>query len=90
MRSDPVSEPHQPGTPAGTDLGDIERRAALAEALGKEVWPADRDTLVAKAEETSAPDGVLAQLRRLPDGQQFTNVQDVAEALGLGTERQRF
>ena len=85
-----MSEPHEPGTPAGTDPTDIERRAALAEVLGKEVWPADRDTLVAKAEESNAPDGVLAQLRRLPDGQQFTNVQDVAEALGLGTEQQRF
>jgi Protein of unknown function (DUF2795) len=85
-----VSEPHEPGTPAGTDPAGIERRAALAEALGKEVWPADRATLVAKAEESDAPDGVLAQLRRLPDGQQFTNVQDVAAALGLGTEQQRF
>jgi len=85
-----VTDPHEPGTPPGTDPGDIERRAALAEALGKEVWPADRDTLVAKAEETNAPDGVLAQLRRLPDGQQFTNVQDVAQALGLGTEQERF
>jgi hypothetical protein len=85
-----VSDPHQPGTPSGTDPGDIERRAALAEALGKEVWPADRDALVAKAEEANAPDGVLSQLRRLPDGQQFENVQDVAQALGLGTEQQRF
>jgi hypothetical protein len=85
-----VSDPHQPGTPSGTDPADIERRAALAEVLGKEVWPADRDTLVAKASEANAPDGVLAQLRRLPEGQQFTNVQEVAEALGLGTEQQRF
>ena len=85
-----MSEPHEPGTPAGTDPGDIERRAALAETLGKEVWPADRATLVAKAEEATAPDDVLAQLRRLPEGQQFTNMQAVAEALGLGTEQQRF
>jgi hypothetical protein len=85
-----VTDPHQPGTPAGTDPGDIERRAALAEALGKEVWPADRDTLVAKAQEGTAPDAVLAQLRRLPEGRRFQNVQDVAEALGLGTEQQRF
>jgi len=85
-----VSDPHQPGTPSGTDPADIERRAALAEVLGKEVWPADRDTLVAKASEANAPDGVLAQLRRLPEGLQFTNVQEVAEALGLGTEQQRF
>jgi hypothetical protein len=85
-----VSDPHQPGTPAGTDQGDIERRSAIAEVLGKEVWPADRNTLVAKAEEGTAPDAVLAQLRRLPEGRQFENVQEVAEALGLGTEQQRF
>jgi hypothetical protein len=85
-----VSDPHQPGTPPGTGPGDIERRAALAEVLGKEVWPADRDTLIAKAEEAHAPDAVLGQLRRLPAGQQFDNVQEVAQALGLGTEQERF
>ena len=85
-----MSDPHQPATAPGTDQGDIERRAALAEALGKEVWPADRDTLVAKAEESNAPDRVLADLRRLPAGQEFTNVQDVARALGVGTEQERF
>jgi hypothetical protein len=85
-----VTDPHQPGTPAGTDPGGLERRAALAEVLGKEVWPADRDTLVAKAEEADAPDGVVAQLRRLPGDRQFENVQDVAQALGLGTEQERF
>jgi len=85
-----MTDPHQPATSPGTDPGDVERRAALAEALGKEVWPADKDTLVRKAEESNAPDGVLAQLRRLPDRTQFTNVQEVAQALGLGTEQQRF
>jgi hypothetical protein len=85
-----VTDPHQPATPSGTDEGDIERRAAIAEVLGKEVWPADRDQLVAKAQEGNAPDRVLADLRRLPEGQQFENVQDVARALGIGTEQQRF
>ena len=85
-----MTDPHQPGTPSGTDPADIERSAALAEVLGKEVWPAGRDTLVAKAQEANAPDDVLGQLRRLPDGQEFTNVQDVARALGLGTEQERF
>ena len=85
-----MSDPHQPATPAGTDQGDIERRAAIAEVLGKEVWPADRDALVAKAQEANAPDAVLGQLRRLPEGQEFTNMQDVARALGLGTEQERF
>ena len=85
-----MTDPHQPATPSGTDQGDIERRAALAETLGKEVWPADRDTLIAKAEEANATDAVLGQLRRLPAGQEFSNVQDVARALGLGTEQERF
>jgi hypothetical protein len=85
-----VSDPHQPATSPGTDQAGIERRAAIAEALGKEVWPADRDALVAKAQEGNASDAVLGQLRRLPEGRQFENVQDVAQALGLGTEQQRF
>ena len=85
-----MTDPHQAATSPGTDTADIERRAAIAEALGKEVWPADRDTLVSKAQEGNAPDGVLAQLRRLPAGTEFTNVQEVAQALGLGTEQQRF
>ena len=85
-----MTDPHQPATSPGTDEADIERRAALAEVLGKEVWPADRDQLVAKAQESHAADRVLADLRRLPAGQQFENVQDVARALGIGTEQQRF
>jgi Protein of unknown function (DUF2795) len=86
-----VTDPHTPATSPGTSEADVERRAALAEALGKEVWPADRDTLVAKAaEDGTTPDRVLADLRRLPEGQRFENVQDVARALGIGTEQQRF
>ena len=85
-----MTDPHQEGTPAGTSPADVDRRSAIAEALGKEVWPADRDALVAKAQESNAPDRVLGDLRRLPAGQQFENVQDVARALGLGTEQHRF
>jgi Protein of unknown function (DUF2795) len=85
-----MTDPHQPATAPGTDPADVERRSAIAEALGKEVWPADRDALVGKAQESNAPDGVLSALRRLPADRQFTNVQEVAEALGLGTEQQRF
>ena len=85
-----MTDPHQAATSPGVDQGDIDRRSALAESLGKEVWPADRDQLIAKAQEGTAPDRVLSDLQRLPAGQQFQNVQDVAQALGLGTEQQRF
>jgi hypothetical protein len=76
--------------PPGTDEGDIERRAALSEVLGKEVWPAGRDTLLAQARENRATDNILGQLRRLPGDRQFENIQDVARTLGLGTEQERF
>ncbi|MGY1605466.1 DUF2795 domain-containing protein [Geodermatophilus sp. SYSU D00815] len=85
-----MSDPHRPRTAPGTDQGDLDRRAALAEHLGKEVWPATRDELVARATENNAPDGVLADLRRLAEGERYENVQAVAQALGLGTEQQRF
>jgi Protein of unknown function (DUF2795) len=85
-----VTDPHTPGMPPGTDEADIERRAALSEVLGKEVWPADRDTLLAQAQEGNATDNILGQLRRLPGDRQFENIQDVARTLGLGTEQERF
>ncbi|GAA4751827.1 hypothetical protein GCM10023328_38670 [Modestobacter marinus] len=85
-----MTDPRQPGTPPGTDPADVDHRAAIAEALGKEVWPADKEALVAKAQESNATDRVLADLRRLPAGTEFTNVQEVAEALGIHTEQQRF
>ena len=85
-----MTDPHTPATSPGTDQRDIERRSAIAQALGKDVWPADRDALVGKAEEGNAPDAVLAQLRRLPADRTFTNVQEVAQELGIGTEQKRF
>ena len=85
-----MTDPHTAATAPGVDQGDIEARAALAEHLGKEVWPADRDTLLAKAEADGAPGSVLGRLRGLPGDRQFENVQDVARALGIGTEQQRF
>jgi hypothetical protein len=85
-----MTDPHQAATSPGVDQQDVERRSQIAEALGKEVWPADRDALVAKAQESNALDSVVSSLQRLPAGQTFENVQDVAAALGLGTEQQRF
>jgi hypothetical protein len=85
-----MTDPHQAATSPGTGQADLDRRAAIAEALGKEVWPADRDRLVARAQQSNASDDVLAQLHRLPEGRQFANVQDIAQTLGLGTEQGRF
>jgi hypothetical protein len=87
---DTVTDPHQPATAPGTDRADVEERSALAAALGHQAWPAERDALVAKAQEAGATDEIVDALRRLPHGERFGSAQDVARALGLGTEQQRF
>jgi hypothetical protein len=83
-------DPTTAGTPTGMSEGDVEGRAELSSYLGKEVWPADADTLRAKAAEANAPDHILGRLRSLPGGRQFQNVSDVWRALSGGTEQQRF
>jgi hypothetical protein len=85
-----VTDPHSPATSPGTTEAGVERRAAIAAALGKEVWPADRDALLATAQENDADDRVLSDLRRLAGDGRFQNVQEVARALGIGTEQERF
>jgi Protein of unknown function (DUF2795) len=78
------------GTPDGMTAEDVGRRSELASYLDRSVFPADRGRLMDDAEANNAPDAILAELRRLPDGQEFANVQDVWAALGGGTEAHRF
>jgi hypothetical protein len=78
------------GVPDGMTERDVEERSTIAAYLGKEVWPAGSQALVAKAEQMNAPDDVLDQLRRLPSSAVFDNLQDVWQALQGGTEAHRF
>ena len=75
------------GTPAGIDPTEIERRSALAEYLGKEVWPADAPRLLEVARDRKAPDAVVAQLSSLATDQKFENLEQVWQALGGGREQ---
>ncbi len=77
------------GTPAGMTQADLELRSQIARALGKEVYPADREALVLRAADNDAPDEVVERLRGLPAHETFENVQDVAVALGLPVESRR-
>ncbi|MFH0245369.1 DUF2795 domain-containing protein [Streptomyces sp. HK10] len=74
------------GTPAGMDQNDVEVRSELARHLGLGLYPADRDAVLGKLRENNAPDRLLSLAQRLPAGQEFRNVQDIARALGLGVE----
>jgi hypothetical protein len=78
------------GVPDGMTERDVEQRAEIASYLGKEVWPAGSEALLAKARELNAPDAVLDQLGRLPTSAVFDNVKDVWQALQGGTEAHRF
>jgi hypothetical protein len=65
---------------------EAEERGFLADNLNLKVFPADRETLIATAEQKFAPTQVLDQLRRLPQGRTFETVAEVWEALGGRTE----
>ncbi len=77
------------GTPDGMTSEDVESRSEMAQYLGIGAFPGDRDALLLKAHEMGAPDTVTDRLTSLPADEEFTNVQDVARALGLGTEHHR-
>ena len=74
------------GTPVGMDPDAVVRRAELARWLTRAAFPGTRADLVAAALDNRAPDAVVAELERLPDGQTFERIGDVARALGYPTE----
>ncbi|MEU4535633.1 DUF2795 domain-containing protein [Streptosporangium sp. NPDC023825] len=77
---------HEPGTPQGISPQGVEARSELARWIsGADVFPADRATLLARAEEQGAPDAVLEAVRSLPE-RTFTTLAEVAQTLGYGKE----
>jgi len=85
-----ATAPRTGGTPDGMSEQDVRIRSALAAHLGRDVYPADRDALQRTLRENTAPDALLELIARLPDdGTRYANVQEIATALGLGTEQHR-
>ncbi|MEU8380676.1 DUF2795 domain-containing protein [Streptosporangium sp. NPDC048865] len=77
---------HEPGTPQGISPQGVEARSELARWIsGAGVFPADRATLLARAEDQGAPGPVLDAVRSLPE-RTFDTLADVAETLGYGKE----
>lgn len=74
------------GVPVGMTEDAVAARAELARWLTREPFPGTRDQLVETALDHRAPDAVVAELQKLPDGQTFENVGDVTRALGYPTE----
>ena len=74
------------GTPVGMDAASVEARAELARWLDRADFPSSGPALVEAALDHRAPDAVVEELRRLPDGETFERIGDVVRALGYPTE----
>ncbi|MGY1638973.1 DUF2795 domain-containing protein [Geodermatophilus sp. SYSU D00742] len=74
------------GTPVGMDADAVIARAELARWLDRADFPSTGPDLVEAALDHRAPDAVVDELRRLPDGETYERIGDVVRALGYPTE----
>ncbi|MEV4073412.1 DUF2795 domain-containing protein [Nonomuraea fuscirosea] len=80
---------HKPGVPEGMTQGDVDLRSDLAKWLSDTHWPASKAELLRRAERQGAPDRVVDLVESLPD-RDFSNMTDIAKALGIGVEQRRW
>jgi hypothetical protein len=78
------------GAPGGLTADEVEARSRLGRHLDLSALPGDRAMLRRSAEEHQAPDDLLAELDRLPDGVTFRTVNEVWAALGHAVETRRW
>jgi Protein of unknown function (DUF2795) len=74
------------GTPVGMTEDAVVARAELARWLDRADYPNTGPGLVEAARDHRAPDAVVAELERLPDGETYGRIGDVVRALGYPTE----
>ena len=74
------------GTPTGMTPDAVAARAEIARWLDRADFPATGSGLVEAARDHRAPDAVVAELGRLPEGDSYERVGDVVRALGYPTE----
>jgi hypothetical protein len=74
------------GTPVGMDPDAVVARAELARWLDRADFPSTGPALVEAARDHRAPDAVVAELEKLPDGDSYERIGDVVRALGYPTE----
>jgi len=74
------------GVPVGMTEDAVVARAELARWLDRADFPSDGPALVEAALDHRAPDAVVDELRRLPEGRSYERIGDVVRALGYPTE----
>lgn len=70
------------GAPPGLSSADMEEFSRLGRYIGLSALPGDRGALRHSAETMQAPDDVLGELDRLPEGETYATVAEVWAALG--------
>ena len=71
------------------DSRDIELRSELARILTKDLFPAGRDALLARLEDSDAPSDLADRVAALPKSRRFATRHDVLDALGLTSPETR-
>ena len=74
------------GTPVGMDADAVAARSELARWLDRADFPSTGPQLVEAARDHRAPDAVVAELEKLPEGDTYERIGDVVRALGYPTE----
>jgi hypothetical protein len=77
------------GAPPGMTYEEVEQRSRLGRYIPMASLPGDRDRLIVGASELNAPDDVLAELARLPAGEEYQTVSEIWAALGHHNEERR-
>ena len=77
------------GAPPGMTPEEVEQRSRLGRYIPTSALPGDRDALLAGAGELHAPDDILAELGRLPDGPTYRTVNEIWAELGHHNEQRR-
>ncbi|MEW2221858.1 DUF2795 domain-containing protein [Streptomyces sp. NPDC006990] len=77
------------GTPAGMTPRDVELRSEIAQYLGRHLYPTGRAEVLDALRAEHAPDRLVDMAAGLPADTRFSNVQELAQALGLHTESRR-
>ncbi len=78
--------PRPGGAPAPLTGEELEARSSFGRWITRSVLPGDKADLVRVARREAAPEQVLADLERLPEGRTFETVYEIWDALGYRNE----
>lgn len=72
--------------PDGMTPRDVELRSEIAQYLGRHLYPTGREEVLDALRAEHAPDRLLDLAARLPADARYSNIQELSEGLGIGTE----